>query len=34
MFVVFTKESSLNKAYVAINERFTGMYEVTLKPLM
>lgn len=34
MFVVFTKESSLHRAYVRINEQFTGMYEVSLKPLV
>lgn len=31
MFVVFTKESNLNKAYVRISEKFSTMYEVSLK---
>lgn len=34
MFVVFTKEVSLYRAYVRINEKFNTMYEVSLKPLM
>lgn len=33
MFVVFTKEFSLNKAYVKINEDLP-LYEVSLKPIM
>lgn len=33
MFVVYTKESSLYRAYVAINERFP-LFEVTLKAIM